>query len=111
MRTKYKRIPFNIELAKKITNKEVKGNIITRNGLKVRIICFDRKERKDIFDPPKKITHWVDNGKINAQNFYNKYLSDINVQKDADRCSFLMGYYVHLLTDIEWSKFSKEKNA
>ena len=45
IQTKYKRIPFNIELAKKITNKEVKGSIVTRNGLKVRIICFDRKKR------------------------------------------------------------------
>lgn len=41
-RTKYKKIPFNLELAKKITNKEVEGRIVTRNGRQVRIICFDK---------------------------------------------------------------------
>lgn len=42
MKTKYKRIPFDIELAKKITNKKIKGHIITREGQKVRIICFNK---------------------------------------------------------------------
>ena len=39
----FKRIPFDLELAKKITNKEVEGQIVTRNGLKARIVCFDFK--------------------------------------------------------------------
>lgn len=42
-RTKYKKIPFDLELAKKITNKETKGRIVTREGRKVRIICWDKK--------------------------------------------------------------------
>lgn len=42
-RTKYKKIPFDLELAKKITSKEVKGRIVTRNGRQARIICFDLK--------------------------------------------------------------------
>lgn len=41
--TSFKRIPFNLALAKKITNKEVEGQIVTRNGLKARIVCFDFK--------------------------------------------------------------------
>lgn len=40
--TNYKRVPFDIELAKKITNNEVKGRIVNGNGKKLRIICFDR---------------------------------------------------------------------
>ena len=40
--TKFKKVPFDIELSKKITNKDVKGRIVTRDGRKVRIICFDR---------------------------------------------------------------------
>lgn len=40
---KFKKVPFDLELAKKITNKEVKGRIVTRDGRQVRIICFDRK--------------------------------------------------------------------
>lgn len=42
-RTKFKRVPFDLELAKKITNKEMKGRIVTRNGRQARIICFDLK--------------------------------------------------------------------
>lgn len=47
-RTKFKKIPFNLELAKKITNKEVKGRIVTRDGRKIRIICTDRKDKSDV---------------------------------------------------------------
>ena len=43
-RTTYKRIPFDIELAKKIMNKEMKGRIVTRCGRKARIICTDVKD-------------------------------------------------------------------
>lgn len=43
MEKKSVRVPFDIELAKKITNGEVNGNIVTRNGQNARILCFDRK--------------------------------------------------------------------
>lgn len=41
--TKFKKIPFDLELAKKITNKEAKGRIVTDDGLIARIVCFDLK--------------------------------------------------------------------
>lgn len=41
-RTKFKKIPFDLELAKKIASKETKGRIVTRDGRQVRIICFDK---------------------------------------------------------------------
>lgn len=47
-RTTFKKVPFDIELAKKITNKEVKGRIVTRDGRKIRIICTDRKDKSDV---------------------------------------------------------------
>lgn len=34
-------IPFDVELAKKITNGEVEGKVVTRDGQSVRIVCFD----------------------------------------------------------------------
>lgn len=37
------KIPFDIELAKLITNKKAEGKIVTREGNDVRILCFDRK--------------------------------------------------------------------
>lgn len=39
--TRFKIVPFDIELAKKITNKEAKGRIVTENGNTARIVCFD----------------------------------------------------------------------
>lgn len=42
-RTKFKKIPFDLELAKKISNKEVKGRIVTEDNLTARIVCFDMK--------------------------------------------------------------------
>lgn len=41
METKMIRVPFDVELAKKITGKSVEGRIVTRYGRNVRIICFD----------------------------------------------------------------------
>jgi hypothetical protein len=41
MENKMVRVPFAVEIAKKITNGEVNGNIVTRDGRNVRIICFD----------------------------------------------------------------------
>lgn len=41
IQTTYKKIPFDLELAKRITNKEVKGRSVTQGGLKARIIFFD----------------------------------------------------------------------
>lgn len=59
-RTNYKRVPFSLKLAKKITNKETKGRIVTRDGRRARVICFDRKGTDDIFDPPKNIIALVE---------------------------------------------------
>lgn len=51
----FKRIPFELELAKKIINKEVKGEIVTRDGRKVRIICIDREDKRSPISPSNVI--------------------------------------------------------
>lgn len=38
-------IPFDIELAKKITNGEVEGKVVTRDGRNARIVCWDRADK------------------------------------------------------------------
>lgn len=66
------------------------------------------------FTPSKKLTHWLDDAnKISAKAFYDKYINNTNLRQDKDSYSFILGYYVHLLTDIEWSKLydTKKKNA
>jgi len=58
------------------------------------------------FTPPKSVTHWQKGADIDAEDFRRKYLNP-----DDDRYPFYLGYYFHLLTDIEWLKFPKEKCA
>lgn len=41
METKMIRVPFEVELAKKITNGECDGRIVTRDGRSARVICWD----------------------------------------------------------------------
>lgn len=41
-RTTFKRVPFDLELAKKITKKEAKGRIVNVDGNKARIICWNK---------------------------------------------------------------------
>lgn len=41
-RTTFKRVPFNLEMAKKIAKKEAKGRIVNVDGNKARIICWNK---------------------------------------------------------------------
>ncbi|WP_346929277.1 hypothetical protein [Clostridium sp.] len=64
------------------------------------------------FNPPKIITHWInEENNIDANKFFNKYIK--NNSMEYPKYSYVLGYYIHLLTDIEWSKFfdEKKKNA
>lgn len=65
------------------------------------------------FNPPKTITHWQgEDKKIDAQGFWDKYLNNRGIELSNEEFSFKVGYFVHLLTDIEWSKlyYSKKKD-
>lgn len=94
-RTTFKKISFNLELAKKITNKEMKGQIVTENGLTARIICFDRKETDDIFDPPKNIIALVENkdGSEGVFAFRNTGMILLNEETDHDLHLEVPTYY------------------
>lgn len=60
------------------------------------------------FNPPKKITHWInEENNIDAERFFDKYIK--NNLMEYSKYSYVLGYYIHLLTDIEWSKFFNEK--
>lgn len=48
METKYVRVPFEVELAKKITEKSVEGKIVTKKCDNVRIVCFNVKGKAPI---------------------------------------------------------------
>lgn len=46
MEQKLVKVPFEVELAKKITDGGVEGRIVTDNGSEVRIVCFDMLDDK-----------------------------------------------------------------
>jgi len=58
--------------------------------------------------PPKEITHFEIEGKINSESFYNQYLLD-NTEISSPKGSYYLGYYFHLLTDEEWIKLTDQK--
>jgi hypothetical protein len=58
--------------------------------------------------PPKEITHFNIGGKINSDSFYQKYLCD-EKESFSRKLSYYLGYYIHLVTDEEWSKLHQEK--
>lgn len=54
------------------------------------------------YEPHKNITHWRDmNENIQPEDFYAEYLDGKTY--DAPEYAFLLGYYVHLVTDSEWT--------
>lgn len=54
------------------------------------------------FSPPAQVTHWNEEGKdCRSDAFAAKYLHGTHTSPRTR--SFLLGYYIHLLTDNEWS--------
>ena len=87
---KFEKIPF------------VSGNIAPDAGIP--------NEDYSVFSPPPAITHWKDEeGKLKAEDFYKKYIAFKSEEEDKEKLSFLLGYYTHLLTDIEWGKLYRVK--
>lgn len=61
------------------------------------------------FDPPKEVTHYLHKGEgewmIRDLDFYREHLADLNPQDDIKKYSFRLGYFIHLFSDIMWSKY------
>jgi len=67
-------------------------------------------EDQSSFSPPTNITHLKnDDGIIDAESFFCKYIGPIKLNEDIESLSFVLGYYTHLLTDIEWRKLYIKK--
>jgi len=71
--------------------------------------CGVPNEDWSVFTPSTQITHWNKGelkSEIDVEGFKKAYL-----QNKDEKYPFYLGYYFHLLTDIEWSKFiSIKKN-
>lgn len=70
--------------------------------------CGSPNEDWSAFDPPKSVSHWMDEDKnICADKFYEIHLKKVIADKKEK--AFLVGYYSHLLTDIKFSELVKKK--
>jgi len=71
--------------------------------------CGVPNEDRSAFSPPTEISHWKTgiNKSINPDEFVCEHLKKIF--NDHKEKSFLLGYYSHLLTDVEFSHFLKSK--
>ncbi len=69
--------------------------------------CGVPNEDWSSFTPNKDITHWSfsDGKTIDAEDFREKYL----INKEDKHYPFYLGYYFHLLTDIQWQKLYERK--
>lgn len=72
--TRFKKIPFDLELAKKITNKEAKGRIVTDDGHEVRIICYDYRH----FGGKNRLVALIDLGDNEIALSYNNEGKEID---------------------------------
>jgi hypothetical protein len=60
--------------------------------------------------PQKKITHWKDmNGNIQPEDFYAEHLEGKSYE--PKHYAFLMGYYLHLVADLEFTGNIVQPNA
>lgn len=100
MENKFVKVSFNVEMAKKIQNKECDGKIVTRDGKKARIICYDAKSSRPIialvkrkFDDYEECYSFYENGRAcsNKETDYDlimllpeKKEGWVNVYRDCD---------------------------
>lgn len=66
---------------------------------------YGAKDSFGEFVPPPRVTHWSPTGTkqdCRYKDFCATYMKDID--KTSTEYSFYLGYYVHLLTDIMWSR-------
>ncbi|TMU87050.1 hypothetical protein FGG79_02610 [Bacillus sp. BHET2] len=61
------------------------------------------------FYPGKDVTHFKENNKISPRLFLNQYMQKETFDFTDPRLSFYLGCYLHLETDVEWSRLHTEK--
>lgn len=60
------------------------------------------------FIPPKRVTHFMDGRETQAELFFQQYELN-NLDITTAKGSYYLGYYCHLITDVEWIKLIKVK--
>lgn len=88
METKLVRVPFEVELAKRIQNGECEGRIVTRDGRNVRVVCWDYKSMSGNYpifalideEVQEQSYTFSENGKFNIFGYENENNSDLMLE-------------------------------
>jgi len=76
--------------------------------------CNIENEDWTVFTPPRQVTHWMYGSEKTvegAEEFYRIYVSERRARiKSAQEYSFLLGYYVHLVTDAMHVGFLRDES-
>ena len=89
MEKTYKRVPFDIELAKKIQSGEVEGRIVTEEGELVRILCFNREHYCNILALCKVPNEYGESllcAELNTGRYYQRIEEE---SEDKDKFLFI----------------------
>lgn len=89
MEQKYVRVPFDLELAKKISDKSTKGNIVTRRGDEVRIVCWNYKSMSGDYPilalvnegSQEKPIPYSKEGRYNVHGYFSEDCLDLMLEK------------------------------
>lgn len=121
MEKKFIKVPFDVEMAKRIQNKECEGRIATKKDYHIRVVCWDRKGPTpiigliDIGDGSESIEHYYSNGvslhKHDEENGWNLMLEipEYMTFKDGDIVKLSNDTYTWLsiIKDIDLSDDGK----
>ena len=88
METKYVRVPFEVELAKEITNGTKDGKIVTRRGDNVRIVCWDYKSMSGNYPilalvdegRQEEAIKYSENGRYNVYGYFSESCLDLMIE-------------------------------
>ena len=88
MEKKYIKVPFDVEMAKRISNGEVDGKIVTRNGKIVRIICWDYKSMSGNYpilalvnqECQEVPTPYSEQGRYNVYGYVSEYCLNLMLE-------------------------------
>lgn len=104
METKEITIPFDLERAKRITNGEEEGKIITGDGRKARIICWDAKVEQGY-----PIGALISEGNIEVIKFYRTN-GDYNSAPSNEYAKLKLSVPDQSSKDSNYSNIGKEYN-
>lgn len=103
-----------------ITHTIIADNLLERGlGLDARGFCVGNiapdcnVENHDFtdFTPSREVTHFMrgrSKQTADYEGFYDKYIEGADFDSDEHR-SFLLGYYSHLITDVEFQKYVRDE--